>query len=123
MLEGQVSSAPVVREKIRDGVAAITGGFTDKEAQQLNVVLKAGALPAPMLFIEERTVGPSLGSDSIRRGIKAGLVGAVIVVVFMLLYYRGAGVIAVFALTLNIFLLFPQMLLKRKIEEELKKER
>jgi protein-export membrane protein SecD len=106
VLEGQVSSAPVVREKIRDGVAAITGGFTDKEAQQLNVVLKAGALPAPMLFIEERTVGPSLGSDSIRRGIKAGIVGAIIVVVFMLLYYRGAGIIAVFALALNIFLLF-----------------
>jgi protein-export membrane protein SecD len=106
VLEGQVASAPVVREKIRDGVAAITGGFTDKEAQQLNVVLKAGALPAPMLFIEERTVGPSLGSDSIRRGIKAGLVGAIIVVVFMLLYYKGAGIIAVFALALNIFLLF-----------------
>jgi protein-export membrane protein SecD len=106
VLEGQVASAPVVRDKIRDGVASITGGFTDKEAQQLNVVLKAGALPAPMLFIEERTVGPSLGSDSIRRGIRAGLVGAVIVVVFMLLYYRGSGFIAVLALILNIFFLF-----------------
>lgn len=106
VLEGQVASAPVVRDKIRDGVASITGGFTDKEAQQLNVVLKAGALPAPMLFIEERTVGPSLGSDSIRRGIRAGLVGAVIVVVFMLLYYRGSGIIAVLALILNIFFLF-----------------
>ncbi len=106
VLEGQVASAPVVREKIRDGVAAITGGFDDKEAQQLDVVLKAGALPAPMLFIEERTVGPSLGSDSIRRGIKAGIVGAVIIVVFMILYYRGSGIIAVFALALNLFLLF-----------------
>lgn len=106
VLEGQVSSAPVVREKIRDGVAAITGGFNDEDAQQLNVVLKAGALPAPMLFIEERTVGPSLGADSIRRGIRAGLLGAVIVVVFMVLYYKGSGIIAVFALALNIFLLF-----------------
>jgi SecD/SecF fusion protein len=106
VLEGQVASAPVVREKIRDGVAAITGGFTDKEAQGLNVVLKAGALPAPMLFIEERTVGPSLGSDSIRDGVKAGAVGAIIVIAFMVLYYRGAGLIAVFALALNIFLLF-----------------
>lgn len=106
VLEGQVASAPVVREKIRDGVAAITGGFDDKEAQQLDVVLKAGALPAPMLFIEERTVGPSLGSDSIRRGIKAGVVGAVIIVIFMVLYYRGSGIIAVFALALNLFLLF-----------------
>ncbi len=106
VLEGQVASAPVVREKIRDGVAAITGGFDDKEAQQLDVVLKAGALPAPMLFIEERTVGPSLGSDSIRRGIKAGVVGAVIIVIFMVLYYKGSGIIAVFALALNLFLLF-----------------
>jgi protein-export membrane protein SecD len=106
VLEGQVSSAPFVREKIRDGVAAITGGFNDKDAQQLNVVLKAGALPAPMLFIEERTVGPSLGSDSIRRGIRAGVVGAVIIVVFMIIYYRGSGLIAIFALALNLFLLF-----------------
>lgn len=106
VLEGQVTSAPFVREKIRDGVASITGGFNDKDAQQLNVVLKAGALPAPMLFVEERTVGPSLGSDSIRRGVRAGLVGAIIVVVFMILYYKGAGMIAVFALALNLFLLF-----------------
>lgn len=106
VLEGQVSSAPVVREKIRDGVAAITGGFNDKDAQQLNVVLKAGALPAPMLFIEERTVGPSLGSDSIRRGIRAGAVGAILIVIFMILYYKGSGIIAIFALALNLFLLF-----------------
>jgi SecD/SecF fusion protein len=106
VLEGQVSSAPFVREKIRDGVASITGGFNDKDAQQLNVVLKAGALPAPMLFIEERTVGPSLGSDSIRRGIRAGAVGAIIIVVFMLLYYKGSGIIAILALALNLFLLF-----------------
>ncbi len=106
VLEGQVASAPVVRERIRDGVAAITGGFDEQEAQQLNVVLKAGALPAPMLFIEERTVGPSLGSDSIRRGIRAGIVGSIIVVVFMALYYGGSGFIAIFALALNLFLLF-----------------
>jgi SecD/SecF fusion protein len=106
VLEGQVSSAPFVREKIRDGVASITGGFNDKDAQQLNVVLKAGALPAPMLFIEERTVGPSLGSDSIRRGIRAGAVGAIIIVVFMLLYYKGSGIIAILALALNLFLIF-----------------
>jgi protein-export membrane protein SecD len=106
VLEGQVASAPFVREKIRDGVAAITGGFNDKDAQQLNVVLKAGALPAPMLFIEERTVGPSLGSDSIRRGIRAGAVGAIIIVLFMLIYYRGSGFIAILALVLNLFLLF-----------------
>jgi len=106
VLEGVVTSAPVVREKIRDGVAAITGGFDDKEAQQLKVVLRAGALPAPLLFIEERTVGPSLGSDSIKRGIRAGLIGSIIVVIFMIIYYKGSGLIAIFALLLNLFLLF-----------------
>lgn len=79
--------------------------MSDVEANDLKVVLEAGALPAPLNIIEERTVGPSLGRDSIRQGVRAGLIGASLVVVFMLVYYRASGVVAVTALAMNVFLL------------------
>lgn len=106
VLDGRVASAPVIQDKIRGGRASITGSFSDQEARDLSVVLRAGALPAPVRIIEERTVGPSLGRDSIRQGLRAGLAGAILVVIFMLWYYRAAGFIAVAALVLNMFFLF-----------------
>jgi SecD/SecF fusion protein len=106
VLDGRVASAPVIQDKIRGGRASITGTFSDQEARDLAVVLRAGALPAPVNIIEERTVGPSLGRDSIREGLHAGLAGALLVVIFMLWYYRAAGLIAVLALVLNVFFLF-----------------
>jgi protein-export membrane protein SecD len=105
VLDGKVRSAPVIRERIPSGRAQITGRFTDEEARDLAIVLRAGALPAPVRIIEERTVGPSLGRDSIRQGIRAGLVGAALVLLFMVFYYRGSGVLAVVALALNILFL------------------
>ena len=83
----------------------ITGSFTYDDAHELAIVLRSGALPAPVEIIEERTVGPSLGRDSIRQGELSFVVGAVAVLVFMALYYNGAGVLADFGLTLNILLL------------------
>jgi protein-export membrane protein SecD len=106
VLDGRVASAPVIQDKIRGGRASITGSFSDQEARDLSVVLRAGALPAPVRIIEERTVGPSLGRDSIRKGIKAGLAGTLAVMAFMLWYYKAAGFIAVLALVLNIYFLF-----------------
>jgi protein-export membrane protein SecD len=106
VLDGRVASAPVIQDKIRGGRASITGSFTDQEARDLAVVLRAGALPAPVNIIEERTVGPSLGRDSIRMGVRAGIAGTIVVMLFMVWYYRAAGLIAVFALLMNVFLLF-----------------
>ncbi|MFH0777481.1 MAG: protein translocase subunit SecD, partial [Candidatus Eisenbacteria bacterium] len=103
LLDGNVRSAPVIRQKIPRGEASITGSFTDKDAMDLSIVLRAGALPAPLTVIEERTVGPSLGRDSVRMGMKAGLVGALAVVLFMLLYYRASGGIAITALVFNVW--------------------
>jgi SecD/SecF fusion protein len=106
VLDGKVRSAPVIRTKIPRGDASITGSFTDKEAADLSIVLKAGALPAPLSVIEERTVGPSLGQDSIAKGMVAGLVGSLLVVVFMCIYYRLSGILAIFAMILNVWYLF-----------------
>ncbi len=106
ILDGNVRSAPIIRERIPRGEASITGSFTDKEASDLSIVLRAGALPAPLNVIEERTVGPSLGRDSIRKGVRAGLIGAAVVILFMLIYYRLSGSVAVLALFLNIWILF-----------------
>jgi preprotein translocase subunit SecD len=100
-----VASAPVIQEKIAGGQARITGNFTLEEAKDLAIVLRAGALPAPVKILEERTVGPSLGADSIREGLISTLVGGILVVLFMIVYYKGAGVIADVALILNIFLI------------------
>jgi preprotein translocase subunit SecD len=105
VLDGKVFSAPVIREKIAGGRASITGNFDIKEARDLAIVLRAGALPAPIKIAEERTVGPSLGRDSIRRGILSLLVGGALVVVFMVFYYRGAGILADAALLLNVLLM------------------
>ena len=104
VLDGIVHSAPVIQERISGGQAQITGSFTMEEARDLAIVLRAGALPAPVNILEERTVGPSLGSDSIRQGILATLIGTVLVVLFMIIYYRLSGAVADLALVINIFL-------------------
>lgn len=105
VLDGKVFSAPTIRERIGGGRASITGSFDIKEARDLAIVLRAGALPAPIRIIEERTVGPSLGRDSIRQGVLSLAVGGLLVVLFMAWYYRGAGVIADLALALNVVFL------------------
>ncbi len=105
VLDGVVYSAPVIQEKITGGKASITGSFTMDEAKDLAIVLRAGALPAPVKVLEERTVGPSLGMDSIRRGLLAAIVGGVGVLVFMIFYYRFAGLVADLVLVMNIFLI------------------
>jgi preprotein translocase subunit SecD len=105
VLDRKVYSAPVIQEKISGGEAQITGDFSMEEAHDLAIVLRAGALPAPVKIIEERTVGPSLGSDSIRKGLISMYIGGIIVILFMALYYKGAGLMADFALMLNILLI------------------
>jgi protein-export membrane protein SecD len=106
VLDGIVYVAPVIQDRIRGGEAQITGGFTLEECNDIVIVLKAGNLPAPVSIGEERTVGPSLGSDSIRQGTQAGLIGLALVVVFMLIYYKLSGFIAVIALLLNTAFVF-----------------
>lgn len=105
VLDNRVYSAPVIQERIGGGRASITGNFDLKEARDLSIVLRAGALPAPVEILEERTVGPSLGSDSIRDGVISFVVGSSLVIVFMIMYYRGAGVIADCALLFHILFL------------------
>jgi len=105
VLDGVVKSAPVIREKIPGGRSQITGSFSVDEAKDLSIVLRAGALPAPVNILEERTVGPSLGADSIRKGIRASIYGGIAVLLFILIYYSFAGSIAGIALILNLILL------------------
>ncbi len=102
VLDNKVQSAPTIQDRIPRGQGSITGSFTEEEAQNLAIVLRSGALPAPVNVVEERTVGPSLGQDSISKGFLAAAIGAVFVVFFMLLYYRISGLVAVVALTINI---------------------
>jgi preprotein translocase subunit SecD len=102
VLDSTIYSAPRIIQKIPLGRAEITGNFTMDEAKNLAIVLRAGALPAPVSIIEERTVGPSLGQDSIKKGMYAGLIGTAIVILFMLIYYQLSGVIALIALILNV---------------------
>jgi preprotein translocase subunit SecD len=102
VLDDRVYSAPVIQERIAGGRASITGNFDLKEARDLAIILRAGALPAPVQIVEERTVGPSLGQDSIRQGVTSFVVGGLLVIVFMIAYYKGAGVLAVVAVVLNI---------------------
>jgi preprotein translocase subunit SecD len=102
VLDNTVYSAPVIQERISGGRAQITGTFSMEEANNLAIILRAGALPAPLKIIQDLTVGPSLGRDSIDKGIKATLVAGVLVVLFMAVYYRLSGVIADFALVLNL---------------------
>ena len=94
ILDGKVRSAPVINEKIAGGSAQITGRFTHAEAADLAIVLRAGSLPAPVEIIQNLTVGASLGQDSINKGIYSGIIGTILVVGFMLLYYRISGLIA-----------------------------
>lgn len=105
VLDNHVYSAPVIQEKITGGEARITGNFTMEEAKDLAIALRAGALPAPVKILEERTVGPSLGADSINKGLVSVYVGGILVILFMIIYYKGSGLIADFALILNIILI------------------
>ncbi len=105
VLDGVVQSAPVIRERISGGRAQITGRFTLEEARDLAIALRSGSLPAPVKILERRTVGPSLGHDSIRAGLTALAVGGALVVLFMAVYYKGAGVIADLALIMNLVLI------------------
>jgi preprotein translocase subunit SecD len=102
VLDNVINSAPVIQDKIAGGRAQITGRFTMEEARDLAIVLRAGALPAPVKIIEERTVGPSLGKDSIDKGLKSMIIGGLIVILFMVFYYKVAGILADVALFLNI---------------------
>ena len=104
VLNGEVKSIAYIKSQIYDQ-GQITGRFTKTSAEDLALTLRSGALPAPIEYLEERTVGPSLGQDSIRAGVRASLVGLALVVLFMLVYYRGSGVNAVVALLLNMMLM------------------
>ncbi|MDP3723485.1 MAG: protein translocase subunit SecD [Candidatus Omnitrophota bacterium] len=104
VLDGKVKSAPVIQSRITDS-GRITGRFTREEAHDLAIVLRAGALPAPIAIEEERTVGPTLGRDSIRAGVTATMVGGALIVAFMVGYYWLAGFVAVGALLLNLLLI------------------
>jgi SecD/SecF fusion protein len=106
VLDGIVQSAPVVRDRISNGRSVITmGNATQEEAKTLAIILKAGALPAPLKIIEERSIGPSLGNDSIRAGTRSFIVGAALVFIFVIVYYLKSGFVAILALILNIVFL------------------
>jgi len=105
VLDNTIYSAPVIQERITGGRAQITGTFSTQEANDLAIVLRAGALPAPLKIIQDLTVGPSLGQDSIEKGIQATLIAGAMVVMFMIVYYRLSGVVADFALVLNLICL------------------
>jgi len=109
ILEGVVNSAPVIRERIAGGSAQITGSFTPPEAHDLAIVLRAGALPAPVKVVEERSIGPSLGQDSIDQGMNSIIVGCILVLIFMAVYYRMFGMVANVALIFNMLLILAAM--------------
>ena len=109
VLDGRVQSAPIIQAKIRDGRAVITGLNSMDEAKDLSIVLKAGSLPAPLRMMEERTVGPSLGKDSVEKGTYSALVGLGLVVLFMMVYYKFSGMVADFALLMNILIILGTM--------------
>jgi preprotein translocase subunit SecD len=103
VLNGKVESAPFIKSQITDR-GQISGNFTEQSAKDLALTLRSGALPAPLVYLEERTVGPSLGADSIRAGVTSAIGGLLLVVLFMVFYYRGAGLNAVIALLLNMII-------------------
>ncbi len=105
VLDNTVYSAPVIRSKISEGRGQIEGDFTADSARDLAIVLRAGALPAPVQVIANLTVGPTLGQDSIRAGVRAAIMAGILVILLMGFYYRMSGVIADFALILNLFML------------------
>jgi len=102
VLDDTVYSAPVIRERISGGSAQISGSFTEQEATDLAIVLRAGSLPAPVTILENRTVGPSLGQDSINQGMLSVMIGGLLVVIAMLIYYRLFGLVANVVLVLNV---------------------
>ena len=109
VLDGKVHSAPNINEKISGGQASISGSFTPAEANDLAVVLRAGSLPAPVLVLEQRTVGPSLGQESIDKGVTAALIGGAAIIIFMAIYYGVSGLIADFMLILDVALILAGM--------------
>ncbi len=109
VLDNVVYSAPVVRSKITGGNSEIEGMANIQEAKLLEIVLKAGALPAPLTIIEERTVGPSLGEDSIQKGLYSSIIALILVAIFMIIYYRFAGSVADLALLFNMFVVLGVM--------------
>ncbi len=109
VLNDEVKSIAYIKSQIHDQ-GQIDGRFTKQSAEDLALTLRSGALPAPIEYMEERTVGPSLGADSIRSGVRASLVGLILVVGFMLFYYRGAGFNAVVALILNMILMLAALI-------------
>jgi len=109
-LDGRVESAPIIQSKIRDsGVITMGGAVAFEEAVDLSIVLRAGALPAPVKIIENRIIGPSLGQDSIRKGTTSAIIGFCVVLLFMAIYYKLSGVIADFAVLLNLTFLLAVM--------------
>jgi preprotein translocase subunit SecD len=110
VLENEVKSIAYIKSQIFDS-GQIEGRFTKQSAEDLALTLRSGALPAPIEYLEERTVGPSLGQDSINAGVRASLVGLALVVIFMLVYYKGAGINAVIALLLNMILMMAGLIL------------
>jgi preprotein translocase subunit SecD len=108
ILDGRVQSAPTLEGRITtDG--RISGSFTPEEVQNLSLILRSGALPATLTYLEERTIGPSLGADSIRSGVRASVAGLLLIVVFMLVYYKASGINAVVALLFNLVILLGLM--------------
>ncbi|MDX6557393.1 MAG: preprotein translocase subunit SecD [Blastocatellia bacterium] len=110
MLDNEVKSIAFIKGQIFDQ-GQITGRFSKQSADDLALTLRSGALPAPLEYQEERTVGPSLGADSIRSGVRASLLGLTLVVLFMLIYYRGSGINAVIALLLNMILMLAGLIM------------
>jgi preprotein translocase subunit SecD len=108
VLDHKVDTAPVINGRIEDS-GVIEGNFSQESAQELALVLRAGALPASIKYLEERTIGPSLGADSIREGVRASIGSIVVVMIFLVVYYRLSGVNAVVALLLNLFILMAFM--------------
>lgn len=111
VLDGKVYSAPVIRERIGGGSGQISGGFSVQEASDIAIALRSGALPAPITLLEKRSVGPSLGADSIQASLVALITGAVLVMGFMVFYYGIAGMIANLAMVINILLVVAVMAL------------
>ncbi|MBL8149545.1 MAG: protein translocase subunit SecD [Blastocatellia bacterium] len=110
VLNGQVKSWPTIRDRISDR-GQITGDFSKESAEDLALILRSGALPAKVIYLEERTVGPSLGADSIKQGVVASAVGLLLVMLFMVFYYRLSGINAIIALMLNLLLLVASLAL------------
>ena len=108
ILDGRVQSAPQIQSRI-SGDGRISGSFTQEEVQNLSLILRSGSLPAKMTYLQERTIGPSLGADSLRSGVLASVVGLGLIIVFMLVYYKLSGVNAVVALLLNLVILLGLM--------------